>query len=234
MRKSMQQLDSDLWIMDSPLRFLGLEVGARMTVVRLPGRRLFLHSPIAATDELVAAVEQLGQVACLVAPNLFHHLYVGEWRTAFPEAAIYVAPGLKAKRPDLDVTGVLGDQPEPIWADTIDQVLVEGLPFTNEVVFFHRPSATLIATDLAFNVGSSSPALTRFVFRLSRGYGRLTPTLLERLLVRDATRFRASLDRILDWPFERVVVAHGEVSESGGRQELSRGYSWLPDSPGRA
>jgi hypothetical protein len=35
------------------------------------------------------------------------------------------------------------------------------------------------------------------------------------------------LERILEWPFERVVVAHGEVSETGGREELVRGYSWL-------
>lgn len=225
----MQQLHSDLWITDSPLRFVGLEVGARMTVVRLPGGRLFLHSPIAVTDEILRAVEELGDVVYLVAPNLFHHLYIGQWREAFPDASVYVAPGLAEKRPDLEIAGVLADQPEPSWSDTIDQVFVEGLPFTNEVVFFHRPSATLIATDLAFNVGPTSAPLTRFVFRLTRAYGRLTPTFLERLLVRDASAFRDSLMRILEWPFERVVVAHGQVSESGGREQLVRGYSWLLD-----
>ena len=50
----MKQLHSDLWIADSPLRFLGLEVGARMTVVRLPGPKLLLHSPIAATEKILA------------------------------------------------------------------------------------------------------------------------------------------------------------------------------------
>ncbi len=65
----MQQLHSDLWITDSPLRFLGLEVGARMTVVRLPGPKLLLHSPIAATADLVREVKALGPVAYLVAPT---------------------------------------------------------------------------------------------------------------------------------------------------------------------
>jgi hypothetical protein len=97
----------------------------------------------------------------------------------------------------------------------------------NEVVFFHRPSATLIASDLAFNIRSSSPPLTRLFFRLGGTFGRLSPSLLERLLVRDRTAFRRSLERILEWPFERVVVAHGDVSEKGGREELVRGYSWL-------
>lgn len=200
-----------------------------MTVVRLPDSQLLLHSPIAATEELVREVEALGRVAYLVAPNRFHHLYVGEWLEAFPEASLYVAPGLDEKRPDLKIAGVLSDEPEPGWADTIDQVLVDGFPLANEVVFFHRPSNTLIATDLAFNVCSSSPPLTRLAFRLSRAYGRLSPTLLERLFVRDRPAFRRSLESILEWPFERVVVAHGEVSESGGREELVRGYSWVLD-----
>ena len=227
------ELSSDLWVSEAPLRFVGLEVGARMTIVRLPGKRLFVHSPIALTEELARAVGELGDVAFLVAPNLFHHLFLGDWHQAFPDASLYVAPGLTRKRTDLEVAGVLGDQAEPAWADAIDQVAVQGLPFTNEVVFFHRPSKTLIATDLAFNVGPSSPPLTRLAFRLSRAYGRLTPTFLERLLVRDQAALGASLDQILAWPFERVVVAHGTVSESGGREELVRGYSWLLDAKNR-
>jgi hypothetical protein len=223
----MKQLHSDLWISDSPLRFLGLEVGARMTVVRLPGGKLLLHSPIAATADLVRDVKALGPVAYLVAPNRLHHLFVGDWQRACPDASTYVAPGLDTKRADLAITGVLAEEPEPGWMGSVDQVLLGGFPFANEVVFFHRPSATLIATDLAFNIGPSSPPLTRLAFRLGGAYGRLSPTLLERILVRDRAAFRQSLERILAWPFERVVMAHGEVSEKGGREELVRGYSWV-------
>jgi len=223
----MQQLDSDLWVSDSSLRFLGLEVGARMTVVRLPGSELLLHSPVAATPELLKEVEALGTVSYLVAPNRLHHLFVGDWLEAYPKVRLYVAPGLEQKRNDLQVTGVLRDEPEAGWSGSLDQALVNGLPFANEVVFFHRPSKTLIATDLAFNVGPSSPPLTRLCFRLARTYGRLSPTFLERLLIRDRTAFRRSLEQVLEWPFERVVVAHGDVSETGGREELIRGYSWL-------
>ena len=223
----MQQLHSDLWVAESPLRFLGLEVGARMTVVRLPGPKLLLHSPIAATPELVRDVAALGPVGYLVAPNRLHHLFVDEWQRACPDASLYVAPGLDTKRADLAIAGVLNDGPQPEWEEALDQVLLNGFPFANEVVFFHRPSATLIATDLAFNVGPSSPPLTRFAFRFTGSYDQLAPTLLERLLIRDRVAFRDAFERILEWPFERIVVAHGEVSEKGGREELVRGYSWL-------
>jgi hypothetical protein len=222
----MQQLHSDLWVTESPLRFLGLEIGARMTVVRLPGPKLLLHSPIAASPDLVREVNELGPVAYIVAPNRLHHLFVGEWQQACPEALLYVAPGLETKRPDLAIEGVLGDEPESGWKGVLDQIFLGGFPFANEIVFFHRPSATLIATDLAFNFRASSPLLTRLAFRLGGSYGRLSPSLLERVLVRDRAAFRRSLERILEWPFDRVVVAHGEVSEKGGREELVRGYGW--------
>jgi hypothetical protein len=140
---------------------------------------------------------------------------------------VYVAPGLERKRPDLKVAATLTDQPEPGWSGAIDQVLVGGYPLANEVVFFHRASGTLVASDLAFNIGACSPPLTRAAFRLAGAYGRLAPTLLERLFVRDRRAFARSLGRILEWPFERVVVAHGRVSEHGGREELARGYSWI-------
>jgi hypothetical protein len=223
----MQQLDEDLWIADSPLGFFGLEVGARMTVVRLPDSKLLLHSPIALTAELVREVEALGSVEFLVAPNRFHHLFVAAWQGAFPKALLYAAPGLETKRSDLNIAGVLGDAPDSGWAPVLDQVLLAGCPLVNEIAFFHRPSATLIATDLAFNVGTTSPPLTRLAFRMVGGYGEPSPTLLERFLVRDRAAFRESLERVLEWPFERVVVAHGEVCEQGGRAALVRGYQWV-------
>jgi len=223
----LEQLHADLWIADAPLRFLGLEIGTRMTVVRLPGEQLLLHSPIAARPELAREVRALGGVAHIVAPNRFHHLFVGEWQKEYPDACVHLAPGLDAKRPDLAGAAVLGEAPAAGWSGVLDQVLLGGFPLMNELVFFHRPSRTLVASDLAFNIDACSPPLTRAAFRLSGAYGRLSPTVVERLFVRDRPAFARSLGRILAWPFERVVVAHGSVSERGGREELERGYAWL-------
>ena len=218
----------DLWCAEQPLRFFGLEIGARMTVVRLAGGRLWLHSPIARSPELAVDVAGLGTPAFVVAPNRFHHLYAGEWQAAHPSAEVHVAPGLAAKRPDLAPCATLGASPPPGWADALDQTALEGWPLANEVVFFHRASATLIASDMAFHFGAESAPLTRFLFRLSGGYGRLSTTVLERLLVRDRAAFRRSLDRVLAWPIERIVVAHGAVLERDARAQLAHAYAWLP------
>ncbi len=223
----MQQLSPGLWVAEQPLRIAGIELGARMTVIQLASHELLLHSPIRPTAGLMREVGALGSVTALVAPNRFHHLFAAAWLEACPAARLFVAPGLEAKRPDLPLAGVLSDEPEPLWKGVLEQVAVRGVPLSNEVVFFHRASRTLIATDLAFNIGADRSALTRLAFRLSGAYGRLAPTILERLLVRDRASFRASLLGILEWPFERVIVAHGTVLEAGGRRELARGFSWL-------
>lgn len=223
----LRALADDLWVADQPLRFAGLEVGTRMTVIRLPDGGLLLHSPVARSAELAAAVERVGTPAVIVAPNRLHHLYVQEWSSAYPACRVLVAPGLEQKRADLKIDGVLGDDAPVEWGGAIEHAPVAGAPFVSEVVLFHRPSATLVTSDLLFNVGDESPTLTRFAFKLFGAYGRPAVTPLERLVIRDRAAYRRSLERILAWPFERLVVAHGSVVEHGGRAALASAYEWL-------
>lgn len=220
----------DLWVAEQPQRFFGLEIGTRMTVVRLPSSDLWLHSPIRRTPELERELAALGRVRFAVAPNRFHHLYVADWTALNDAVELFVAPGISDKRPDLREHPVLSSTAPPAWADVIEQVAFEGFPLLNEVAFFHRPSRTLVLSDLAARIGPESPAWTRFMFRLSGTYDRLAPLALERFSIRDRTAARASLRRILDWPFERVVVAHGSITERAGREEFERGWRWLLQS----
>lgn len=227
MAAPLRQLADDLWVVERPQAFYGLPVGARMTVVRLPGERLFLHSPVALDADLRRQLDALGAVRFAVAPNRLHHLYAGQVTAAYPDARLWLAPGLARKRPDLAGAAVLGDQAPPEWAGLIDQVFCRGRPYENEVAFCHRASRTLLLCDLAFNFGPSAAAPTRWLMRLLRSYGRLGPTTLDPLLIRDRDAARESLERILAWDFDRVVVAHGDVQEHGGRELLRHGYAWL-------
>ena len=68
---------------------------------------------------------------------------------------------------------------------------------------------------------------TRVLMTLIRSYGHFGPSTLDPLLIRHRPSARASLERILAWDFDRVIVAHGDVLEHGGREALRRGYSWL-------
>jgi len=221
------ELDRNLWTAVAPLSLMGMHIGARMTVVRLENGGLWLHSPIKAEDDLKAAVAKLGPVEFLVAPNCFHHFFVGGWKRAFPKAKLLAAPGLAEKRPKLAIDGTLGDAPDPAWGDAFDQTLFEGAPKLNEVVFLHRPSRTLIATDLIFNLTSFPNWTTRFfatMFGTRRGPA---VSRLFKMVTRDKAAARRSLDRILSWEFDRIVMAHGEPIESGGSELLRDRCRWL-------
>jgi hypothetical protein len=222
-----RRLAQDLWVVERPQRFYGLEVGTRMTVIRLADGSLLLHSPVVLDAELRRELDAIGRVRFAVAPNRVHHLYAGKVAEAYPGARLWIGPGLERKRPDLVFEAVLGDEAPAEWKGQVDQVFFRGRPFENEVVFLHRASRTLILCDLAFNFGPRAPAPTRWLMRLIRSYGRFGPTKLDPLLIRDRAAARESLERILAWDFDRVVIAHGDVLESGGRAALRAGYTWL-------
>jgi Domain of unknown function (DUF4336) len=223
----LRPLAADLWVVDRPLRFAGLSLGTRMTVVRLADGALLLHSPVALDAALREALLQLGAPRYAIAPNRFHHLFIGEYRAAFPGIALCAAPGLPKKRKDLQFDQVLGDEAPAAWAGQLDQLVFAGAPTIGEVVFHHRASRSLLTCDLAFNIGPEAPWATRQAFRLAGCYGRLGPTRMEKLFIRDRAAARASLERVLDWDFERVVVAHGVVHEGGGAGTLRQSYRWL-------
>jgi hypothetical protein len=218
-----------LWTREMPLRLFGVELGTRMSVVRLSdeGGGLWLHSPVALDRPLRETLDALGRVRFVVCPNREHHMFAGEYFAAYPEATIYAAPGLPEKRPDLPFDGVLGDEPEAEWAKDLEQTVFRGDQVLREVVFCHRESGTLIVADLVQTDDPGSPLLTRLVKRLDGIQRRPEPLLPFRLGFRDKAAARASLERVLSWEFDRIVLCHGPIVESGGKAVFRDAYSFL-------
>lgn len=215
----------DVWVAARPARFYGLETGTRMTVVRLSAGGLFVCSPVALEPATHRAVDALGRVHAVVAPSLFHHLHVGAWMQAYPDAFFGACPGLEWKRPDLPFTRVISDEPHAVWRGELQQVYFSARR-ENEVVFYHPPSRTMICCDALLSLSTHPSPATRAVAALmgNRAPGRGWP---ERLMVRDRRLARRQVDRILAWDIERIVLAHGALVESGGREVVRRAYAWL-------
>lgn len=211
--------------MTRPVRFLGVETGSRMTVVRLSGGGLFVHSPVALDDATRGEVDALGEVRAVVAPSLFHHLHVGAWMRAYPKAVFAACPGLEWKRADLAFTCVTADQAHPEWASDLEQVYFSARR-ENEVVFYLARQRLLVCADALLNLATHPEASTRFVARLmgntAPGVGRLEP-----LMIRDRRVARRQVDRILAWDFDRAVLSHGAVLERDAHELTRQAYAWL-------
>jgi hypothetical protein len=209
--------------------FYGFPYPTRMAVVRLEGGDLWVWSPVGLDPELRAAVAELGPVGHLVSPNKIHHLFMGEWAEAWPEARLYASPGLARRRGDLDFAAELGDAPDPAWDGQIDQVIVGGSLVMDEVLFYHRRSSTCLVCDL---VQRHDPAgqtgLKGFLMRLDGLVGLRGSTPREwRASFIGRRRAREAARAALAWNPERLVIAHGECSETGGADVLRTGLAWL-------
>lgn len=226
-------IDENIWVAEQPQKYFGLSIGARMTVIRSRETgKLIILSPIRPTLELEEALAGLGVVSDIVAPNSYHHLYCNEFKHRFPRAMLWGSSFLMKKCPHLLIDNLLcSEEPSP-W-DGVLFCRLSGLSTLGpsgpspleEFAFCHLPSQTLILTDSAFNFDQSFPWLTQFTTRIAGGFNRLEPTILERLASSDKASVRASIQQVLSWDFDRVIVAHGTVVEFGGKSMLARAYS---------
>jgi hypothetical protein len=215
------QQAEDLWTADYELRVApGMPFPTRMTVVRLPDRSLILISPIPLDDALTAELAGVGPVSYLLAPSLLHHLHLAAAQRRYPDARLLGPAQLAKKEPALrfepvDLTNL------PVLRDVFSAELISGASKTSETVFLHRPSRTLIVTDLVFNIETPPAWTTSLLLRLTGTRGRLAQSRMWRLLLDDAYRAQASCQRILEWDFQRLVVAHGNVIPEGAKSRLA-------------
>ncbi len=227
----LQELAEDVWLVDGPVtEVVGFRYPTRMAVIRLADGELFVWSPVALSEPLRAAVDALGEVRHLIAPNASHHLFIGEWQRAYPAAKLYAPPGLQQRRKDLRFDGDLGDAPDAAWASDLDQVRVGNL-IAPEIVFFHRASRTVLFADLIQHFRPDWFTGWRALVARLDLMAAPEPQVPRkfRLAFVDRSAARTSLKRILAWPTDKVVMAHADPVQQDGRAFIARSFRWLLD-----
>jgi hypothetical protein len=219
----------DLWVAERPFKlpYVRVEIGMRMTIIRLQQGGLLIHSPVKLDTELRRSIDALGELRAIVAPNRLHHLFIQDYIAAYPEARRYAAPGLPQKRPDLRFDDILSDTPQAEWRGEVEQHLFRGAPPLNEVVLFHLATRTLVLTDRAFNLPMET-ARKSPLFYLLWDVGHFGPHRFVRLRgIRDWEAAQDSVERILRWDFDRIIMSHGNVLEGGGREHFAEAFAFL-------
>lgn len=225
----------EIWMVEGPevdYRLAGvmLPCPTRMTVVRLGGSALWMHSPVAWSPALGERIAVLGEVRFVVALNTYHHLQAAAWCSAYPGARLYATRDLVARAgPPFDAAVTLNDGAPPEWAGEIDTHVVDVGSFV-EAAFLHRPSRTLVVTDLMQNFEAERVRgrLTRMLLRAGGATGPAGATSLE--IRAAALGRRAAMRRargvMLGWGPERVILAHGRGYDSDAAAEVARAFRW--------
>jgi len=230
--RTLQQFGENLWIVDGAnVRDMGISFTTRMTIAKLSDGSLWVESPVSVPYETLKQIVELGPVRYIVSSTQRHVWRLEEWHKLFPEAQLWVPPTtlFTFKNKVLSYTGILIDDPYQGWANDFEQLTFKGSHWFKEVIFYHKESRTVIMGDLIqiHSVVKGKPFLNAFmkfegVKHPDGGVGfdiRLTFT--KRNLARQ------SLERLLSWDFNKLIIAHGGCIGKDAKQFVEKAFQWL-------
>jgi hypothetical protein len=229
MEQLIEYISEKIWLLEYPVRFGGMDLFGRTTIIRLDNGDLIVHDPCVIDESTKRQIDKIGIVKYIIAPGTYHHLFVTEFQKKYPNAETFLCPGLERKRPDIKFEWILGNKPDPRWEDAIDQVLVQGTRHIWEVAFFHKPSKTLILVDLLENIGDDyshkAGLLLQFWWKLIfRMWNNPKAAPEYQMGWGNKEIVKIALNKILSWDARRVIIAHGENIEEHVSETLASAW----------
>lgn len=230
--EEIREFANDIWLVEGPIvPDMGLLFTTRMTIVRLSNGSIWISSPVPVSFATLKWISELGDVRYLIAATPRHVWRLATWHTIFPDAELWASrPTLfTLQKGHLPIMGYLGDTPASAWSPDFDQLEFKGNPLLSEVLFFHKNTHTVILDDLIQrNPPAQANVLTDAILKLAGAQnpdgvvGRdMRLTFLNRSLARQ------SLQKLLSWDFEKLIIAHGACFESDAKQYVRRAFTWL-------
>lgn len=235
------------------LRFGHIKIGGRGTAIKLQSGSIAVFSPVALTPEVEAKIQSMGNnVKYLAALDFEHHIFLGPWAKAFPNAQIIGVDGLPEKREADKATAGLKFASVFTASTKKDSKISEEFDrefeyeyfhshVNKELVFFHKPSKTVIEADLIFNlpateqysktgINPSSGLLTKLFGGLQHTHG--SAIWQQRFLWyaaggKDRKSFAQSVAAVDKWDFDRLIPCHGDVIETGAKSVYRKVMAWF-------
>jgi len=214
----------EIWTLVRPVWFGGVRLRARTTAVRLGDGGLMLHTPAPMTDALVEQLRSLGPVRWLVVPNCFHHLGTPAAAARFPEARV-AGPASALKRNDaLKFHVDIRDRGFGEQLPEVEALPLEGVPFLDETVLYHRPTNTLLGADIVLAANASDHWTWRWAARITGCYEQVRVSPDVRKKIQDKKAAARSLHAMLERPAQRLIVGHADVIGEGCRDQLAKAW----------
>jgi len=176
---------NNIWSLEQNLELGPLQTPLRCTVIKLKDGKLWVHAPLAPTQEFFDLVESCGSgdsnaVAHVVVPTyaLEHKVFVKDAMQRWPNAKLWTSPQQFSFPFAVSeefvfgkaVDGVLDNNDSSLnapWRDEIDYTTLQGGTFNIggkpttlcETAFYHKTSKSLIVTDSVAQIPKEVPPL---------------------------------------------------------------------------
>lgn len=241
-------------------RFGVLKVGGRATIIKLQTGALAVFSPVALTEDVRSKVQSMGNnVRYISAMDIDHHIFITPWAKAFPQAEVIGVEGLPEKREKDPATK--GIKFTHVFTKSNKKDMKISEEFDNEfeyeyvhahvnkeLVYYHKPSKTMIQADFIFNLPayeqyskSNEAATSGFLTKL---FTALMNTKEDAIWQRrflwyaagqkDRAAFSDSAKRMKRWDIQRIIPSHGDVIESGAQGVFDKITLWYREGHGRS
>ena len=148
---NLQNFGQNIWITDGPIaKDMGGLFSTRMIIVKLKNGAIWIESPVIVSYDTFKSITDLGPVKYLSAATPRHFWRLFNAHILFPDAQLWSSrpTRLTLRQGDMPPTCILTDTPLPEWEDDFEQLTFKGNPGLDEVLFYHKPSHTVILQDL--------------------------------------------------------------------------------------
>lgn len=208
-------LSADIKCIDWSVKMPLLQLPTRTVVVRTKDGSVVFSPPPNGTQD-ADKIEAFGPVTDIVAPNLFHDMGIKDAIETYPEARGWACAGFSEKMGKLTEIGS-----SDFGHDELTMFPLAGAPKMNEVVALHRPSRTLICSDLCFNYLDGKGFGYWAVFKMFGTYRRFAVSKMFAKMIKDQDAFVRSLAPLFDEDFDNIVMSHGDVVLGNGKEKLA-------------
>lgn len=223
---SVEAIAPGLWCVNSHFPSMGFKGSVRMTIVQGDDGGLLLYSPVPLTAENVAAIEAIGPVAAIVAPNTFHHKFLRAAIETFPAARVFVPEGLEKKIGAIPRAETMTRDTPPALPPGIEHFIFDRHAI-RETMLFHRPSRTLVTSDLLYNYQQEHGRGEKTMFGLLGCYGSPKVVFYHRFALQDKAQVAELIAQAEAWAPERIVMCHGRIVEQADAADVFA-KAWRP------
>jgi len=231
-----REVAKDVWTFSRPFARYGVfPMGGRSTAIKLKDGGVWVLASTTLDAETKAKINELGNVKYIINPDAVHHLFLPEFKRAYPDAKVIgVADTIRGMTDQtFPFDGLWGrDPPDAQYGFEGDIKHRYFSGFRNkDVAFLHVASKSLIEADLLLNL----PATEQYS-KCSRWIPQATlkpdswahRKVIEGISV-DVAAMKRDARTVASWDFDRIIPCHGDVIERDGNKVWRDAYKFFID-----